>query len=76
MHSEALLKEQGMRVLSDHLGIVDSERFITLIRRGAFDYTQWRQGLFLNVPLDNFLQDARDYRERLDMATTEPPCGQ
>lgn len=66
MTSETVLVDKGMRALSESLGIVDAEKFITLIRRDAFDYTEWRQGLFANVPLSDFLQDAKDYREQLD----------
>jgi hypothetical protein len=57
-----------MRVLSERLGIVDAEKFITLVRRDTFDYTEWQRGLFCDVPLDQFLQDASNYREQLPKA--------
>jgi hypothetical protein len=51
-----------MKVLSETLGVVEAERFITIILREQFDYTQWRQDLFKNVPLETFLEDAMSYR--------------
>jgi len=63
MRSNTVLKDEGMRVLAEQLGLVEAERFIALMRREPFDYTQWRQGLFKDVPLDTFLQDAQKYRE-------------
>ena len=62
MLSNTVVKNEGMRVLSEKLGLVDSERFIVLLRREPFDYTEWRQGLFKDVPLDAFLKNANDHR--------------
>jgi hypothetical protein len=39
----------GMEILSQHLGIVETERFIALIQREKFDYTKWRQNLFTGL---------------------------
>ena len=64
MPSDTVLKDRGMRVLAEHLGIVDAERFITLVRRDTFDYTQWQRELFKDVPLRTFLQDAKAFREQ------------
>jgi hypothetical protein len=30
-----------------------------------FDYTQWRQSLFEGVPLDEFLENARNFSENM-----------
>jgi hypothetical protein len=53
-----------MRILAEQLGLVEAERFIAIMRREPFDYTQWRQGLYKDVPLYQFLKDAQDYRDR------------
>jgi hypothetical protein len=54
-----------MRILAEQLGLVEAERFIALMRREPFDYTQWRQGLFVDVPLSTFLRDAQNYRNTI-----------
>ena len=63
MLTNTVLKNEGLRILAEQLGLVEAERFIALMRREPFDYTEWRQGLFKEVPLDAFLTDAQRYRE-------------
>jgi len=65
MQSNAVLKDEGMRILVEKLGLVEAERFIVSLRREPFDYTKWRHGLFKEVPLDTFLTDAQKYRDNL-----------
>ncbi len=65
MRSNTVLKDDGMRILAEQLGLVEAERFIALLRREPFDYTEWRQGLYKDVPLDQFLHDAQEYRNKL-----------
>jgi len=71
MQPNAVLKNKGMRVLSEHLGIVEAERFIALLSRERFDYTQWSQDLFVDVPLEQLLSDAQAFREELN-ASSDP----
>jgi hypothetical protein len=49
MHSEMTLRNEGMKVLINNLGQVEAERFISLIIREPFDYTEWQRGLFDNM---------------------------
>ena len=65
MRNNTVLKDEGMRVLAEQLGLVEAERFIALMRREPFDYTQWRQGLYKDVSLNAFLQDAQNYRDNV-----------
>lgn len=65
MRNDTLLKNDGMRVLSEQLGIVEAERFIALMRRDPFDYTEWQRELFKDVPLDKLLNDAARHREQM-----------
>jgi hypothetical protein len=46
MHTEMALRNAGMKILIDKLGNVEAERFISLIIREPFDYTEWQKGLF------------------------------
>lgn len=65
MRSDTMIKNDGMRVLAEELGLVEAERFIALMRREPFDYTEWQRGLFKDVPLDRLLQDAARYRKQM-----------
>ena len=62
MNSDTVLRIEGRRVLTEQLGPVKAERFIALMIRDPFDYTEWQRGLFKDVPLDDFLRDAMDFR--------------
>ena len=66
MQTDTLLRCEGMKVLAESLGMVEAERFVALIQREPFDYTEWRQGLFKDMPLDTFLENARQYSEGLE----------
>jgi len=46
MRSDTLIKSDGMRVLAENLGIIEAERFITLVLREPFDYTEWQRTLY------------------------------
>ena len=41
--TESALMETGMKVLIEHLGNIDAERFISILLREPFDYTEWRK---------------------------------
>jgi len=43
--TDTVLRNTGMKILKDALGKMEAERFITLINREPFDYTEWRQDL-------------------------------
>ena len=62
MQTNTVLKDKGMRILSEQLGLVEAERFIALLRREPFDYTEWQRGLYKDVPLDDFLKEAMNFR--------------
>jgi hypothetical protein len=39
------IRIKGIKVLTESLGDVEAERFISLIQREPFDYTKWRQNM-------------------------------
>ena len=51
-------KLKGIHLLSEYLGDVEAERFITLIQREPFDYTKWRQGLDENLSIEEISRQA------------------
>ncbi len=55
----------GMKALSEKLGVVDAERFISLISRENFDYTKWREeNLNQNISVRELSKQARDYAKK------------
>ena len=51
-----------MKILAENLGLVRAERFITLVIREPFDYTEWQQTLYDDTPLEDFMQNAMNFR--------------
>ena len=49
MYAEMALRNEGMKILVNKLGPVEAERFISLIIREPFDYTEWQKNLFDNM---------------------------
>ncbi len=40
------IMNKGMKCLTEHMGVVDAERFISVIIRERFDYTKWQKDFF------------------------------
>jgi hypothetical protein len=64
MKVDAELKVAGFEILSRHLGLVEAERFIALIQREKFDYTQWRQTLFTDLSGEEISRQAMEFQQR------------
>ena len=45
MITDTEIRIKGLKALTESLGDVEAERFISLIQREPFDYTKWRQGM-------------------------------
>ena len=61
MLTDTLLRQEGMSILSDRLGLVGAERFIALIIREPFDYTKWQENLYEDMTLDELCKKADAY---------------
>jgi hypothetical protein len=61
--TDTLLKCKGMETLTKTLGMVEAERFITLILREPFDYTQWQKDLYSDMSPDELYDDIKKFRE-------------
>jgi hypothetical protein len=68
MYNDTVLKCEGMRILAEQLGIVEAERFIVLMNREPFNYTEWQRDLYDDIPLDEFLKKAADHRAAIGIS--------
>jgi hypothetical protein len=41
--NETVLMKTGMRILIEQLGNIEAERFVSILLREPFDYTEWRK---------------------------------
>ena len=64
MYAEMALRNEGMKVLINKLGRVEAERFISLIIREPFDYTEWQRDLFNDMSVKELSSHAmKDYKK-------------
>lgn len=59
--TDSAVKKEGMDALFDKLGMVDAERFITLVIKEPFDYTLWQKDLYNNLDVDTLGKMAYEY---------------
>ncbi len=65
MITDTEIKSKGVEILASQLGEVEMERFIALIQREPFDYTQWHQKLDDSLSIEEISQLAMSQREKL-----------
>ncbi len=63
MTTDTELKVRGCEALSEALGEVDAERFIALIQKEPFDYTEWQKHLFEGQSIDEISRKAMMARQ-------------
>ena len=66
MRTDTEIRVQGLRALVDVLGIIEAEKFISLILREPFDYTKWQQNLWPNKSVAEISKAAMESRRMLD----------
>jgi hypothetical protein len=63
MRTDTIIRNEGTQVLMERLGLIEAERFITLIQKEPFDYTQWQENLFEDMSIEEISRKAAAYRE-------------
>ena len=62
MINSAVLLDKGIRCLNNELGILEAERFVALLLKEPFDYTEWRKdNLFAGMSIDEIIDEADKY---------------
>ncbi len=60
--TDSELRDKCFTILAEQVGSVEMERFVMLINRDAFDYTQWRKdNLFPNDTVDTLYDKIKDF---------------
>jgi hypothetical protein len=63
--TDTIIINEGMKILIEHLGKVEAERFIALILREPFDYTKWQANLWQDKTVKEVSEAAMNYRKNL-----------
>jgi hypothetical protein len=53
MKTDTEIRAEGLRALTESLGQVEAERFVSLLLREPFDYTFWQKTLFNNQSIED-----------------------
>lgn len=63
MITDTEIRVKGVEILAQYMGDVEMERFIALIQREPFDYTQWRQNLDTSESIEEISKKAMKLRK-------------
>lgn len=50
--TDNVVRVEAMDILIAALGAVDAERFISMVKRDTFDYTEWQRKLYENMSIE------------------------
>ncbi len=65
MKTDITILREGMSALIAALGAVDAERFISMVKRDTFDYTEWQRTLWSDKNIDEIHALASDYERSI-----------
>ena len=65
MRTDNIVRVEAMNALIASLGTVDTERFICMIKRDTFDYTEWRQNLWKDKTIEEIHAMATEYEKSI-----------
>jgi hypothetical protein len=63
MLTDIEIRKKGLKVLIDALGNVNAEKFISLIIKEPFDYTEWQCNLWKDFSVGQINDRAMKYRK-------------
>ena len=58
MITDTELKVKGLTILTESLGPVEAEKFVSLLLREPFDYTRWQRQLWRGEKVEQLSSDA------------------
>jgi hypothetical protein len=62
MMTDTIIRNEGMKILVNNLGLVEAERFVMLLQKEPFDYTKWQEKLFEDMTVKEIGKKAAAYR--------------
>jgi hypothetical protein len=56
-----MIKHDGFNAIFKSLDLVEAERFVVLLKRDDFDYTEWRKDLWENFTVEELSKKAMQF---------------
>ncbi len=66
MLTDTEIRIKGLRALVNSLGDVNAEKFISLISKDPFDYTEWQSTLWNTQTVETLSENAVNYRKNAE----------
>jgi hypothetical protein len=63
MRTDNVVRVEAMGALVATLGAVDAERFISLVKRDTFDYTEWQRNLWAGKSIEEIHSAATEHEK-------------
>ena len=61
MRTDTMIKHDGFNAIFKSLDVVEAERFVVLLKRDDFDYTEWRKDLWENFTVEELSKKAMQF---------------
>ena len=68
--TDSIICSEGLSILNEKLGLVDTERFFALLSRESFDYTNWRKELFAHEMVGSLFEKAKLFTNEMNTANS------
>ena len=66
MLTDTEIRKKGFKILVENLGDIDAEKFISLLSKEPFDYTQWQSTLWNSQTIEMISDKAMEYRGKIE----------
>ena len=63
MKTDQEILNEGVRTLFNAMNVIDAERFMMLIKRDHFDYTEWQRNLWSDETVESLSRKAQAHWE-------------
>ena len=60
--TDAVLKKFMIEHLVENFGHIQTERFISLVNKESFDYTEWQRDLYVDMSVEELSKKAMENR--------------
>jgi hypothetical protein len=67
MKTDNVVRLEAMDALIATLGAVDAERFISMVKRDTFDYTEWQRKLWSDKSIEEIHMLATEHEKTLSL---------
>ena len=61
--NDTVLSQTVIKCLLNNFGVVQTERFISLIIKEPFDYTEWQRDLFSDMTVEELFNAATEWKK-------------